>query len=41
MADDGTFTDGVSAPAGMIVRCQEAVVVDFIPAETETGGEEA
>lgn len=39
--DDGTFTDHVSAPGGTVVRCQDAVVVDFIPAATDNGEEEA
>ncbi|QTE29350.1 DUF6338 family protein [Pengzhenrongella sicca] len=41
MDTDGKFTDDISAPAGMIIRCQEAVVVDFIPADTDNGEEEA
>ncbi len=41
MADDGKFTEEVSAPAGMVVRCQDAVVVDFIPYESDNGREEA
>lgn len=32
MSEDGTFTKDISAPGGMIVRCQESVIVDFIPA---------
>lgn len=41
MVPDGTFTERVSAPTGMIVRCQDAVVVDFIPYTAQTENEEA
>lgn len=35
--DDGTFSDIIHAPGGMIIRCADAVSVDFIPAEADTG----
>lgn len=34
--DDGTFTGEVSAPDGVFLRCQEAVLVDFIADEPDT-----
>lgn len=40
MTDQGIFKDEVSAPGGMVVRCQDAIVVDFIPAESHNGSEE-
>jgi len=39
MTDDGTFTDVVSAPDGVFVRCYEIVLVDFIAGGPETGGD--
>ncbi|QDB79219.1 hypothetical protein FE251_07420 [Georgenia wutianyii] len=33
MSEEGTFTAEVSAPEGVIIRCQDALVVDFIPPE--------
>lgn len=33
LSPEGTFTGEVSAPGGMFVRCQDAVAVDFIPAD--------
>lgn len=41
MTEEGTFTDKISAPGGMVVRCQDAVVVDFIPVEPDTEEKEA
>lgn len=37
--DDGTFTDLVHAPGGMIIKCDNAVSVDFIPVTLDNGGQ--
>jgi len=34
--DDGTFADVKHAPNGMIIRCTNAVCVDFLPADPDT-----
>lgn len=34
--DDGTFTDISHAPNGMIIKCDKAVSVDFIPVAADT-----
>jgi hypothetical protein len=34
--DDGTFTDVLHAPDGMIIRCHNAVSVDFLPVTPDT-----
>ncbi|MET0435757.1 MAG: DUF6338 family protein [Cellulomonas sp.] len=40
VGDDGTFSDVVHAPGGMVIRCADAVAVDFLPCRREdrTGG---
>ena len=40
MAPDGTFTEALSAPSGLFVRCHVAIVVDFIPLEADKECEE-
>lgn len=34
--DDGTFTDVRHAPGGMIIKCDKALSVDFLPVDTDT-----
>ena len=34
--DDGTFTDVCHAPGGMIINCDGAVTVDFLPGDADT-----
>jgi hypothetical protein len=40
MTEEGKFTQDISAPDGLFVRCRDAVSVDFIAGSTDTGGEE-
>jgi len=35
--DDGTFSDVVHAPGGMVIRCSAAIAVDFIPGRRDDG----
>jgi len=37
---DGTFTTTQHAPGGMMIRCADAVPVDFVPLLPDTGGQD-